>query len=69
MDRRIAQANFIRDVQITGDMVTGDVYIAGMDEGGEAFPTMIPIKFSGPLMAVIPGPTRRPGSPFAGPGV
>jgi hypothetical protein len=25
---------FIRDVQITGDLVTGDVYIAGMDEGG-----------------------------------
>ena len=25
---------FIRDVQITGDKVTGDVYIAGMDEGG-----------------------------------
>ena len=27
-------ANFIRDVQITGDKVTGDVYIAGMDEMG-----------------------------------
>ena len=27
-------ANFIRDVQITGDKVTGDVYIAGMDENG-----------------------------------
>src|SRR6516162_9002044 len=25
---------FIRDVQITGDLVTGDVYIAGMNEGG-----------------------------------
>jgi hypothetical protein len=25
---------FIRDVQITGDKVTGDVYVAGMDEGG-----------------------------------
>src|SRR5437773_6725016 len=25
---------FIRNVQITGDKVTGDVYIAGMDEGG-----------------------------------
>src|SRR5215470_10879148 len=25
---------FIRDVQITGDDVNGDVYIAGMDEGG-----------------------------------
>ncbi len=25
---------FIRDVQITGDLATGDVYIVGMDEGG-----------------------------------
>ncbi|PYJ76292.1 MAG: hypothetical protein DME69_13370, partial [Verrucomicrobia bacterium] len=25
---------FIRDVQITGDLVTGDVYVAGMNEGG-----------------------------------
>src|SRR5438552_901655 len=25
---------FIRDVQITGDQVTGDVYVAGMNEGG-----------------------------------
>jgi hypothetical protein len=29
---------FIRDVQITGDLTTGDVYIAGMDEGGGGFP-------------------------------
>ena len=29
---------FIRDVQITGDLITGDVYIAGMDEGGGGFP-------------------------------
>jgi hypothetical protein len=29
---------FIRNVQITGDYVTGDVYIAGMDEGGGGFP-------------------------------
>src|SRR6266566_9171758 len=26
-------STFVRDVQITGDKVTGDVYIAGMDEG------------------------------------
>ncbi len=32
------QANFIRNVQITGDKMTGDVYIAGMDEGGGGFP-------------------------------
>src|SRR4029450_12776883 len=29
---------FIRNVQITGDLATGDVYIAGMDEGGGGFP-------------------------------
>src|SRR5262249_47474568 len=29
---------FIRNVQITGDSATGDVYIAGMDEGGGGFP-------------------------------
>jgi hypothetical protein len=29
---------FIRDVQITGDQTNGDVYIAGMDEGGGGFP-------------------------------
>ncbi len=28
---------FIRDVQSTGDLVTGDVYVAGMNEGGGAF--------------------------------
>jgi hypothetical protein len=32
------QASFIRNVQITGDFVKGDVYIAGMDEGGGGFP-------------------------------
>jgi hypothetical protein len=31
-------SGFIRDVQVTGDLVTGDVYIAGMDEGGGGFP-------------------------------
>src|SRR6266567_2837685 len=29
---------FIRNVQITGDDVNGDLYIAGMDEGGGGFP-------------------------------
>ena len=29
---------FIRDVQITGDLTTGEVYITGMDEGGGGFP-------------------------------
>ena len=30
--------SFIRDVQITGDLATGVVYIAGMNEGGGSFP-------------------------------
>src|SRR5215471_16014772 len=30
---------FIRDVQITGDLATGDVYIAGMNEGRGGFPS------------------------------
>ena len=34
----VSGGTFIRDVQITGDLVTGDVYIAGMDEGGGGFP-------------------------------
>src|SRR5882762_7066382 len=29
---------FIRDVQITGDLATGAVYVAGMNEGGGGFP-------------------------------
>src|ERR1051326_8135194 len=29
---------FIRNVQITGDPTNGDVYVAGMDEGGGGFP-------------------------------
>src|SRR5438105_2640199 len=31
-------ARFSRDVQITGDLATGDLYIAGMNEGGGGFP-------------------------------
>jgi hypothetical protein len=31
-------SSFLRDVQITGDLATGDVYIASMDEGGGGFP-------------------------------
>jgi hypothetical protein len=33
-NERQVTATFIRNVQITGDLVTGDVYIAGMDENG-----------------------------------
>jgi hypothetical protein len=31
-------AGFIRNTQITGDFTNGDVYVAGMDEGGGGFP-------------------------------
>jgi hypothetical protein len=38
-ERQITSGNpFVRNVQIIGDLVTGDVYIAGMDEGGGGFP-------------------------------
>jgi hypothetical protein len=33
-NERQITTTFIRNVQITGDLVTGDVYIAGMDENG-----------------------------------
>jgi hypothetical protein len=38
-ERQITSGSpFIRNVQITGDLVTGDVYIAGINEGGGGFP-------------------------------
>jgi hypothetical protein len=38
-ERQLAPASpFIRDVQVTGDLTNGDVYVAGMDEGGGGFP-------------------------------
>ncbi len=38
-ERQIASGTpFVRNVQIIGDLVTNDVYIAGMDEGGGGFP-------------------------------
>jgi Dockerin type I domain len=38
-ERQITSGSpFIRNVQFTGDLVTGDVYIAGMNEGGGGFP-------------------------------
>ena len=38
-ERQLADASpFIRDVQVTVDLATGDVYVAGMDEGGGGFP-------------------------------
>src|SRR5438132_1272006 len=38
-ERQLASGSpFIRDDQITGDLATGDVYVAGMNEGGGGFP-------------------------------
>jgi hypothetical protein len=38
-ERQLAPASpFIRDVQATVDLTNGDVYVAGMDEGGGGFP-------------------------------
>src|SRR4030095_16528893 len=37
--RQVSSGGFFRNVQITGDKVTGDVYIAGMDEGGGGLTT------------------------------
>ena len=47
-------------MQITGDPGTGDMYIAGMDEGGGGFPHNDTNKFTGPPMVAIPGPIRTP---------
>src|SRR5215469_3305672 len=60
---------FIRDVQITGDDVTGDVYIAGMDEGGGSFPHNDTNYF---FKSTDGGATFNQtfvGTPFPGPGV
>jgi hypothetical protein len=35
-NERQVTTTFIRNVQITGDLVTGDVYLAGMDENGSS---------------------------------
>jgi len=37
-DERQITNSFVRNVQMTGDLATGDVYIAGMNEGGGSFP-------------------------------
>ena len=57
--------SFVRDVQITGDKVTGDVYVAGMDEnGGNGFPhNRQQPHLSDPPTAVTLGPTPTLGPP------
>ena len=61
--------SFVRNVQITGDPVTGNLYIAGMDEGGGGFPhndtnLMFRSTDGGATWA-----NTYTGTPFPGPGV
>jgi len=67
MNERQITTTFIRNVQITGDLVTGDVYLAGMDENGgsgctSGCGTNRNNKIYPPLMVAIPGaiPTLAP---------
>src|SRR5713101_7102890 len=58
---------FIRDVQITGDLVTGDVYVAGMNENGGGLTTRNNLMFR----STDGGNTwtnTYTGSTFSGPG-
>ena len=60
---------FIRNVQITGDLVTGDVYIAGMDEGGGGFPHNDTNYFFRSTDGGNAWTNTYIGTPFPGPGV
>src|SRR5437899_2568082 len=62
-------SSFIRDVQITGDPVTGNVYIAGMDEGGGGFPHNDTNKIFRSTDGGTTWTNTYTGTPFAGPGV
>ena len=60
---------FIRNVQITGDFATGDVYIAGMDEGGGGFPHNDTNYFFRSTDGGDTWTNSYIGTPFPGPGV
>jgi hypothetical protein len=60
---------FIRNVQMTGDLVTGDVYIAGMDEGGGGFPHNDTNYFFRSTNGGNTWTNTYIGTPFPGPGV
>ena len=62
-------SSFIRNVQITGDPVTGDVYIAGMDEGGGGFPHNDTNKIFRSTDGGNTWTNTYTGTPFAAPGV
>ena len=56
-------------MQITGDLVTGDVYIAGMDEGGGGFPHNDTNYFYRSTDGGNTWINTYTGAPFPGPGV
>jgi hypothetical protein len=61
---------FIRDVQITGDQSgNGNIYIAGMDEGGGGFPHNDTNKIFRSTDGGNTWTNTYTGTPFAGPGV
>jgi hypothetical protein len=60
---------FIRNVQMTGDLVTGDVYIAGMAEGGGGFPHNNTNYFFRSTDGGNTWTNTYVGSPYPGPGV
>ena len=62
-------SSFIRNVQITGDLATGDVYIAGMDEGGGGFPHNDTNYFYRSTDGGNTWINTYTGAPFPGPGV
>src|SRR4029453_1995010 len=64
-----AHSCFVRNVQITGDFTNGDVYIAGMDEGGGGFPHNDTNLFFKSTDGGAPGTNTLTGRPFPGPGV
>ncbi len=65
----INAGTFIRNVQITGDKVTGDVYIAGMDEGGGGLPHNGPTKSYRSTDGGNTWTNTYTGPTFPGPGV
>ena len=62
-------STFIRDVQITGDDVNGDLYIAGMDEGGGGFPHNDTNLIFKSTDGGATWTNTYTGSPFPGPGL
>src|SRR2546428_4138930 len=60
-------ASFVRDVQITGDLLTGDVYVAGMNEMGGGLGNRANMIYRSTDGGATWGITYT-GPPFAGPG-